>query len=193
MNSFRAGFVLNLMMFFFLFFLKPSTAGRENPLFELSTREDLMQMAGYGEEKLSSVLVTATVLCEACLDGESELRARPISGALVAVTCKTGGKCKRSNWVEGTTDEYGDLIIDLPSHIHATPNLDKACVVKVLRLPKNTLCGRVFGGKPKGIKLSSFGNGIRTYTAGRIAFQHPSKNSLRCLKKGGDSEEDISW
>ncbi|OMO76961.1 hypothetical protein CCACVL1_15254 [Corchorus capsularis] len=37
-------------------------------------------MAGYGEEKLSTVLVTGTVVCEAC-HSDSQLRAWPISGS----------------------------------------------------------------------------------------------------------------
>ena len=51
-------------------------------LYELSSREEMVQMAGYGEEKLSTVLVTGAVLCEACLHGyaEPKLRAWPISG-----------------------------------------------------------------------------------------------------------------
>ncbi|KAK6265124.1 hypothetical protein SCA6_020558 [Theobroma cacao] len=53
----------------------------EHPLlYESSSREEMMQMAGYGEEKLSTVLVTGTVLCEACLHAEPQLRAWPISG-----------------------------------------------------------------------------------------------------------------
>ena len=56
-------------------------ATEEDPLFELSNQEDFVQMAGYGEEKLSTVLVTGSVHCEACLHGhEAELHAWPISG-----------------------------------------------------------------------------------------------------------------
>lgn len=51
-----------------------------NSLYQLSTREELMQMAGYGEEKLSTVLVTGSVLCEASVDGQDQLRAWPITG-----------------------------------------------------------------------------------------------------------------
>jgi hypothetical protein len=66
----------------FIFFTAASTfdAAQENLLFELSSREDLVQIAGYGEEKLSTVLVTGSIHCEACLHGEPQLRAWPISG-----------------------------------------------------------------------------------------------------------------
>ncbi|GFZ03346.1 pollen Ole e 1 allergen and extensin family protein [Actinidia rufa] len=131
----------------FIFFLvgSPAVAGRDNPLVEImSSGEELVQMAGYGEEKLSSVLV---------------------SGALVAVSCHTIEKTSKSNWVRGTTDEFGDFLMDLPSHLHAIPNLDKRCLVKVLRLPNNPLCHPGFSRKQlTRLKLSSVGNGIRTYT-----------------------------
>ncbi|XVF75163.1 hypothetical protein PTKIN_Ptkin13bG0165300 [Pterospermum kingtungense] len=153
-------------------------------LYELSSREEMVQMAGYGEEKLSTVLVTGTVLCEACLheDADPQLRAWPISGALVAVKCQT--PCKRiSGSAQAMTDEYGDFLIDLPSHLHGIPNLQKICTVKVLRIPKNSMCRPALVKKHKGLRFSSVGNGIRTYTAGRIRFQHITSKPLKaCIR-----------
>lgn len=71
---------LVLFVPFIIFFTEESMASRENSLFELSSREDLVQVAGYGEEKLSTVLVTGSLHCEACFHGEAELRAWAVSG-----------------------------------------------------------------------------------------------------------------
>lgn len=152
--------------------LQASMAEEEmSSLYQLSTREELMQMAGYGEDKLSTVLVTGSVLCEASVDGQDQLRAWPITGALVSVYCHNSHR-KIISKTQTFTDEYGDFMIDLPSHLHATPDLNKKCSVKVLRLPKNSKCRPAYVKKHKGLKLSSVGNGIRTYAAGRIRFLH---------------------
>ncbi|KAH7838160.1 hypothetical protein Vadar_022747 [Vaccinium darrowii] len=140
--------------FFFLFGSPAAATGREiNPLVDLSNAEDLVQLAGYGYEKLSTVL---------------------ISGALVAVSCHTSGITSKSNWAEVATDEFGDFLIDLPSQFHAIPDLNERCVVKVLRLPENSLCHTAFTGKQPELTLSSSRNSIRTYTAGTIVLTAPN-------------------
>lgn len=97
------------------------------------------------------------------------------AGASVAVFCGTSGKSRKS-WARGTTDEYGDFLIDLPSCLHAIPNLEKVCLVKVLHLPKNSDCRPAFTGKQKGIKLLSIEDGSRAYTANTINLTtKPSK------------------
>jgi preprotein translocase subunit SecG len=73
-------FIISTIFIIFTITLQASTAKAENPLQEFSSTEELVQWAGYGEEKLSTVLVTGTVLCEACLHGENQLHAWPISG-----------------------------------------------------------------------------------------------------------------
>ncbi|PRQ28210.1 hypothetical protein RchiOBHm_Chr5g0000571 [Rosa chinensis] len=65
---------------------------QQNPLHQLlSSRKDLVQIAGYGEEKLSTVLITGSVHCEeACsLSDDHEhqahqlhLHAWPVSGSV---------------------------------------------------------------------------------------------------------------
>ena len=75
-----------LFIIFFIFFAAASALGaraaQENLLFEVSSREELVQIAGYGEEKLSTVLVTGSIHCEACLHADDQLRAWPVSGSL---------------------------------------------------------------------------------------------------------------
>ncbi|KAF9610101.1 hypothetical protein IFM89_019966 [Coptis chinensis] len=179
-----SGFHGYLALMLFLFFMVTSSV-TGNPLAELSTRSELVELAGYGEEKLSSVIVTGTVGCEACLDNrEAETYAWPVTGALVAISCKSGRrKMKVNDWAQEITNEYGDFLIDLPSHLHAIPYLERACVVKVLRVPKNSPCKRIRVRQSNKIELSSVGNNIRTYTAGSIRLHQTSKLSRNCLKK----------
>ncbi|KAL4368254.1 hypothetical protein GQ457_05G034000 [Hibiscus cannabinus] len=134
-------------------------------LYELSSREEMVHMAGYGEEKLSTVLVTGSVVCEAC---QLPSQSQPISGAVVAVKCKT----KSAGTTHATTDEYGDFIIDLPSYLHGVVNLEKKCSIRIIRIPKKSMCRPALVKKHKRLRLSSVGNGIRTYTAGKIKLQH---------------------
>lgn len=185
---------LVIMLVFLVFFFGTSgAAGRESLLPELWSREDMVQVAGYGEEKLSTVLVTGTVLCHTCLDKESQNPSLPISGASVSVTCHASGKKRRSTLAQGITDENGDFIIDLPSELHAVPNLEKTCSVEVHQLPRNSLCQPGFVRKHRGIRLSSVGNGIRTYTARTISFMDPkSKPSPASMKKMAGKDE-MSW
>lgn len=101
----------------------------------------------------------------------------------MAVFCGTNGKTKKS-WAKGSTGSYGEFLIDLPSHLHAIPNLEKICLVKVLHLPKSSPCGRAFTGKHKRIKLTSIGEGIRTYTTHNIdLIPKPSQKYMRKRNK----------
>ncbi|GMH05230.1 hypothetical protein Nepgr_007070 [Nepenthes gracilis] len=161
------------LIFFLLLLRMDAAAARGDEFLELLSRADMVEIAGYGEEKLSTVLITGALLCKDSSSTSHHHRRPqplPVSGALMAATCNSFDiKNKKQTWAQGITDEYGDFIIDLPSHLHAIPNLHKACFVKVLRLPKNSPCrSAAFARKPAGLRLSSVGNRIRTYTAGEI-------------------------
>lgn len=112
------------------------------------------------------------------------------AGALVAVKCHHHGKKSRSRWAQqGVTDEFGDFVVDLPSQLHAVPNLEKTCSITVLRVPKNSPCRPAHVRKQKGLRLSSVGSSIRIYTAGRINFLHMTSRPLEaCMKRSGDKE-----
>ncbi|KAL2339286.1 hypothetical protein Fmac_013732 [Flemingia macrophylla] len=144
-------------------------AGEDNPLLELSSRDEVVQIAGYGEEKLSTVLITGSLHCES----PDQPHAWPIQGASVGVNCHSHGSKWRGKSVVagGVTDEFGEFMIDLPSHLHAIPNLERVCTVKIHRIPKASLCRQGHVKKQKGLRLSSFGNGIRTYNAGNIRIK----------------------
>ncbi|OIW13870.1 hypothetical protein TanjilG_31759 [Lupinus angustifolius] len=166
-------------LFCFVFLLESLVVGQynHNPLLELPSRDEVVEMAGYGEEKLSTVLVTGSVNCEVTTfhsGGAIQPRAWPIQGVLVSVNCHSHSTKRRSKSMvaQGVTDEFGDFIVDIPSHLHAIPNLEKICRVKILRIPKGSLCQQAHVKRQKGLRLESFGNGIRTYSAGNIRFKH---------------------
>ncbi|KAK7245997.1 hypothetical protein RIF29_40854 [Crotalaria pallida] len=178
----------------FVFLFEPSAAEEYNPLLELPRRDDMVQMAGYGEEKLSTVLVTGSVTCKASFhSGAVQSHAWAIPGALVSVNChshSTELMKSKSMVAQGVTDEYGDFIVDIPSHLHAIQNLEKICRVKILQIPKGSLCRPSSHAKrQKGLRLQSFGNGIRTYSAGNIRFQHSSTNPPGATHVDGAKEE----
>ncbi|XP_022142515.1 uncharacterized protein LOC111012615 [Momordica charantia] len=188
--------------FFFFFFLLlghgfpvvVESAEGDTPVSDLLSRDDWRQMAGYGEERLSTVLVTGSVLCEACLHGdEPQLHSWPISGAMVGVSCHNNGRnSKSSDWAHGVTDEFGDFIIDIPSHLHATRSFEKVCSIKILQTPKNARCRPAhFAGREQ-LQLSSFGGGIRTYTSGALKLQHRTSRPLQgCINKGSGDKQTL--
>ncbi|XP_062204879.1 uncharacterized protein LOC133906930 [Phragmites australis] len=136
------------------------------------TPAELARIAGYGEEPVSSVSVSGQVACELCLRPGSDLLTFELPGAKVAVICETEGRNQVANSAFATTDEFGNFTIDLPSQLHATPNLETACVVKVLQIPIDSLCRlRHRLGSTYGLKLSSGEDGVRAYTTGVIRLQ----------------------
>ncbi|KAL3627274.1 hypothetical protein CASFOL_028637 [Castilleja foliolosa] len=131
---------------------------------EFFGRDELVKWAGYGEEKLSTVEIGGKLLCHGG-DARNKNSIDPVSGATVAIFCGKNAKTK-SSWAKGSTDSTGSFLIDLPSHLHAIPNLEKICHVKVVGLPKTSPC---CSRKHKPIKLtSSTGEGIRSYTTNNI-------------------------
>ncbi|GMJ14121.1 hypothetical protein HRI_005081300 [Hibiscus trionum] len=172
-----------------------AVASEKPILYELSSRDEMVHMAGYGEEKLSTVLVTGSVVCEAChlhSRPQPQLRSWPISGATIVVKCETSCKTK-SGTAQTTTDEYGDFMIDLPSQLHGIVNLEKICSIKIVRIPKKSTCRPKLVKKHKRMRLSLVGNGIRTYTTGKIKFQHIASKPLKsCIAKATDTTKQIA-
>ncbi|KAL4562950.1 hypothetical protein LXL04_026981 [Taraxacum kok-saghyz] len=168
--------IIMFSIFFFMFFLgaydhSAMAARLPNSLVELSTPDDLIRLAGYGEEKLSTVVVGGSLHCDTY----------PIAGALMAVSCDHSNRRKtKSNWLRGKTDDDGDFLIDLPSHLHAIPNMEKICVVRIVHLPKSSPCHhRRFTGKHRRIKLTSSRNGIRAYSTDEIDLMTQTRSRGR--------------
>ncbi|XP_047956312.1 uncharacterized protein LOC125202044 [Salvia hispanica] len=145
-----------------IFFLAIPTLGSS----DLLGRDDLVQWAGYGEEKLSTVVIAGTILCNAGQPSlNPSINPHPVSGAKVSVVCGTNRKAKKGSTAKGRTDVSGRFLIDLPSHLHAIPNLEKVCHVRVVHIPVSSPCIKACAAKHnKPIALSSVDQGIRTYT-----------------------------
>ncbi|KAL0310795.1 UNVERIFIED_CONTAM: hypothetical protein Sangu_2374200 [Sesamum angustifolium] len=171
-----------LFIFVVLVFVQTPTThavGEDDMATELSGSDDMVKWAGYGEEKLSTVVIGGKLLCHAAASHKRSSHPHPVSGASVAVFCGTSGKTKKS-WAKGSTNSYGDFLIDLPSHLHANPNLEKICIVQVFHLPRSSPCRHAFTGKHKAMKLTSVGEGIRIYTTHNIHLMpKPSRQHMR--------------
>lgn len=161
----------------FIFFLFFDGAIAHQYAFE---EENLFEIAGYGEEKLSSVIIFGRVTCSGKYSMITDTTPQvAVPGAEISVACKNV-LWKRKNkysWIHGTTDEYGEFIVDLPSELHGIPSLEKACVVKIRRLPKehSSVCGHTVKRRRRRrrrtrIQLSSARNNVRFYTAGTISL-----------------------
>ncbi|CAN8274818.1 unnamed protein product [Cochlearia groenlandica] len=122
------------------------------------SRKEMVEMAGYGENKLSSILLTASLVSSS---------STPIPGVIIGIICQTGFRNRSKFWIKGVTNESGQFVIDLPSHLHAIPDLDKACYVRPLFVPKPYQCCPKIH---RGIRLVSSSNGFRVYTAGNITL-----------------------
>jgi len=154
-----------LLLSFFLF-----TGAFGNNLW---TRTEMVEMAGYGEQKLSSVVITGSLLCDT---SRPHLHSIPIPGAIVAIKCHTGSK-RRSKWIKAVTDELGEFEIDLPSQLHAIPHLENTCFIKPVYVPRPYRCYNTSTNIHKPIKLVSSTNGFRVYTSGKIRLQGHSSRS----------------
>ena len=80
MSNFRGCHALAMLLLLIFMLESHEAAGVDNPLFELSSRDEVVQMAGYGEEKLSTVLITGSVNCEAPYRSGDQPHAWPIPG-----------------------------------------------------------------------------------------------------------------
>ncbi|MCD7451717.1 hypothetical protein HAX54_013100 [Datura stramonium] len=162
------GISINVILSLFVF-VPISWAINNNALVELSSREELAKIAGYGEEKLSTVILHGTLLC-------GDHAPHPLPGASVAVFCRTNGpgQVRRSSWAKNITDESGEFTIDVPSHLHANiihdPNL---CHIQILHLPMDySLCDHHSFTKKRTFTLTSSNigsaDGVRIYTTSTI-------------------------
>jgi hypothetical protein len=105
------------------------------------------------------------------------------SGAKVAVLCETDGpKDQVANSTFAVTDEFGNFTIGLPSQLHATANLERACTVRVLQLPADSACRlRNHPGTTYGLTLTSQEDGVRAYTTGVIRLQNNDTPREKCV------------
>ena len=117
-----------------------------------------------------------------------------VIGALVGAKCRTDKRDKSPSWTKAVTEKYGEFIIDLPSHLHSIQNLEKMCSVTILELPIDSPChDSVYVGIYRDMELASFGNGIRTYTTGRMELLHTMSGTSQACTKEQKDEQEISW
>ncbi|WOL17677.1 hypothetical protein Cni_G26470 [Canna indica] len=192
MNGCLGDFIL-VVALLFLVSSKLGTASSlssEETLMRLS-RAELVRLAGYGEEKLSSVLVTGTVVCDACLPPGSFHF--PVEGVKIGIGCRTNGESTRkTTWARGKTDDFGEFTVDLPSHLHANPRLEEDCMLRVLRVPKSSLCRATPITSYGGLNLSSAGDSVRVYSAGTLRLK-PLKLSFPWPVLRAGRRRKVSW
>ncbi|KAJ4878047.1 Pollen Ole e 1 allergen and extensin family protein [Raphanus sativus] len=158
-----------LLFSFFLFDLAFAAGGK------IWSRTEMVEMAGYGEQKLSSVIITGSLLCDT--SSPHHFHSIAIPGATVAIKCHTGFK-RRSRWIKAVTDDLGEFEIDLPSQLHAVEDLENTCVVKPIHVPELYGCyHNSRNNTHKRIKLFSSTNSIRVYKTGKIRLQRHSSKS----------------
>ncbi|KAL7088492.1 hypothetical protein ACP275_13G129800 [Erythranthe tilingii] len=173
-----------LFVFIFVVFLQikeTAAVGKLDFLGELSGREELVKWAGYGEEKLSTVVIGGKLLCHAgaVAKDKTSIQPYPVSGAVMGVVCGGKGKKKGLIWAgRGSTDSSGEFQIDVPSRLHAIPNLQNICHVRVLLLPSSSPCRQscTRNHSKKTIKLDSVDEGVRSYTTHNIHLMMPHRS-----------------
>jgi hypothetical protein len=132
-------------------------------------RAESIEFAGYGEEKLSKVVVVGNVFCNTCLKHQfSQENSHVITGALVALECSINRKTTASVTV-AESDEYGDFSVDVPSAFHPEERMNR-CSVRLLNSPEGS-CNAPSTTAPSKVALIANSNGVRTYTAGSLSYQ----------------------
>jgi len=143
-------------------------------------RAESIEFAGYGEEKLSNVVVVGNVFCDTCLKHQfSRESSHVITGALVALECSINRKTTASiTRVE--SDEYGDFAVDIPSLFHLEERINR-CSVSLLSSPEDS-CNTPSTTAPSKLVLLSNSNGLRTYSAGSLSY-HPQDIPCFCYEE----------
>eukprot|EP01018_Ginkgo_biloba_P017130 Gb_35750 [translate_table: standard] len=138
-----------------------------------------IESAGYGEEKLSKVVVVGSVFCDTCLNNEFLETSYFMSGASVALKCSINRKTTLV-FAEGKTDEYGDFAVEVPSVFHLDERINR-CSVQILGSPEES-CNIPSTTASSKLALTSNLNGIRTYSAGSLSYR-PKHIPHLCYKE----------
>jgi hypothetical protein len=143
-------------------------------------RAESIEFAGYGEEKLSKVVVVGNVFCDTCLKHQfSRESSHVITGALVALECRINRKTTASVTV-GESDEYGDFSVEVPSLFHPEERMNR-CSVRLLKSSEGS-CNTPSTTVASKLTFISNSNGVRTYTAGSLSYRSQDIPRL-CDKK----------
>jgi len=143
-------------------------------------RAESIECAGYGEKRLSNVVVVGNVFCDTCFKHQfSEEGSHVIIDALVALECIINRKTTASVNV-GKSDENGDFSVDVPSPFHPKERMNR-CSVRLLNSSEGS-CNTPSTTAPYKLSLKSNTNGVRTYTAGSLSYR-PQHIPLFCYKE----------
>lgn len=143
-------------------------------------RSESIEFAGYGEEKLSNVVVVGNVFCDTCLKHQfSQESSHVITGARVTLECSINRKTIASVTV-AESDEYGDFTVEVPSLFHPEERINR-CSVRLLSSPEGS-CNTKSKTVPSKLVLLSNSNGVRTYNAGSLSY-HPQNIPGLCYKE----------
>nr|ABK26099.1 unknown [Picea sitchensis] len=146
------------------------------------------------QQKPISVVLNGRVVCHACsLDEENFSDAGYIiSGAVVAVECRTGLNRKTNAGlvsIEGKTDKNGEFKVELPGSIISSillcssssddhnPTLKGYCSARLLSISPQEKCNVPSSTTSSSDRLifTSDGNGIRTFTFPSLSYHSGSK------------------
>lgn len=139
-------------------------------------RAESIGFAGYGEEKLSNVVVVGNIFCDTCLKHQES--SHVIAGALVALDCSINRMTAAATVIVGESDEYGDFSVEVPSLFHPEERMDR-CSVRLLNSPEES-CKTPSRTAPSRLSLIENSNGIRTYSAGSFSY-HPEDIPRSCF------------
>lgn len=142
-------------------------------------RAESIGFAGYGEEKLSSVVVVGNVVCDTCLKHQfSQESSHVIAGVLLALDCSINRKTTATVNV-GESDEYGDFTVEVPSFFHLDERVMNRCSLRLLSSPEDS-CNTPSTTAPSKLVLLSNSNGIRTYSPVGSLSYYPQDISRFC-------------
>lgn len=135
----------------------------------IKVRAEFTEFGGYGEKKLSNVVVVGNIFCDTCLKHQlSKESSHVIAGALVALKCSINRKTTASVDVR-ETNEYGDFSVEVPSLFHPEGRMNR-CSVRLLNSSEDS-CNTPSTTAPSKLAFRSNSNGVLTYTAGSISYR----------------------
>ncbi|KAH9329406.1 hypothetical protein KI387_001514, partial [Taxus chinensis] len=111
-----------------------------------------VEFAGYGEERVSNVVVEGNVACEAC---NSINR-----GGVVGLECRINIDDELQLVQVAESDEYGDFRMEVPSGFHTEERVN-TCSVRVL----SSSCMASTHNSSKLVLMATDRDGVRIYTS----------------------------
>ncbi|KAL4187833.1 hypothetical protein AMTRI_Chr09g40780 [Amborella trichopoda] len=135
------------------------------------------------EEAAADTMVSGTVFCDACKDGQRSSFDYPLSGAKVAVAC-AGNDGQVTVWKEESTNWFGNYGM----RFEGSPDLSR-CFAQVVANPQGSNCG-IAGGPARGLNLVFDMFGMEMYVVDSLLSQ-PSQPMAFCPKSNTPSPPSL--